>query len=295
MDDYMVTATGAQGQVRIYAVTSRQMAEEARRIHGTSPVATAALGRLLSAGVMMGSMMKGEQDVLTLQIRSDGPLGGLTVTARPDGTARGYVIHPEADVPPKWKGKLDVGGAVGRGTLSVIRDLGLKEPYTGQVALQSGEIAEDLAYYYAVSEQVNSIVSLGVLVDTDLTVRQAGGFILQLMPFASEEVIAALEKTMAALPSATVMLEQGLDPEGMIGRVMEGLPYQINAHLPAAYRCECSRERVERAMISIGRKDLQEMIEEGEPAEVRCEFCSRRYIFSIEDLKGLLARSSIQA
>ena len=243
--DYLVNATGAEGQVRIYAVTSRDMAEEARQIHGLSPTATAALGRLLSAGVMMGSMMKGEDDILTIQIRSDGPVGGLTVTARPDGTARGYAIHPQEDVPPLRKGKLDVGGLVGRGTLSVIRDLGLKEPYTGQVSLQSGEIAQDIAYYYAVSEQVNSVVSLGVLVDPDLHVRQAGGFILQLMPFASEEVISLLEKNVSSLPSATTMLEEGLSPEDMIARVMSGLPFQVYDRMPVSYRCECSRERVE--------------------------------------------------
>lgn len=288
--DYLVNATGADGQLRVYAVSSRAMAEEARQIHDLSPTATAALGRLLSAGVMMGSMMKGENDILTLQIRSDGPIGGLTVTARPNGTARGYTIHPQEDVPPVRKGKLDVGGLVGKGTLSVIRDLGLKEPYTGQVNLVSGEIAQDIAYYYAVSEQVNSVVSLGVLVDPDLHVRQAGGFILQLMPFASEDVISVLEKNVASLPTSTTMLEEGCTPEDMIGRVLTGLPYQINERMPVSYHCECSHERVERAIISIGKEDLQEMIDEGKPIEVKCEFCRRTYTFTPEELKELVAR-----
>jgi len=289
--DYIIHASGAENQVMIYAATTRNMVEEARRIHQTTPVMTAALGRLLTAGSIMGSMLKNEDDLITLQIKCSGPAGGLTVTACPDGSVRGYAVHPDADMPPKARGKLDVGGAVGSGELSVIRDLGLKEPYVGTVQLVSGEIAEDLTYYFASSEQVNSSVGLGVLVDTDNTVRQAGGFILQLMPFASEELVSSLEKNLSELPPVTTMLDDGLDPESIIMKVLKGHDINFYDRVDAEYKCRCSRERVERAVISIGSREIQEMIDDGEDVEVNCQFCGRHYTFSVDELKGLLARA----
>ena len=291
MKDYIVHAAGADSQVRIYAASTRNLVEKARSLHNTSPVATAALGRLLTAGTMMGSMMKGEDDLLTLQIVCNGPIGGLTVTASSDGAVKGYVREPSVMLPPSSKGKLDVGGALGSGVLSVIRDLGLKEPYVGQTQLVSGEIAEDLTYYYAVSEQTNSSVALGVLMNKDNTVREAGGFILQLMPFADEAVISRLEENVAGLPSVTTMLAEGETPESMIRRVMAGMDVQFYETLDTAFVCDCSRERTEKALISIGKKDLQEMIDDGEPVEVNCQFCQKQYVFTPEDLKVLLAKA----
>ncbi len=288
MSDYIVHASGAGHQVRLFAATTREMTEKARQIHQTSPVATAALGRLLTAGAMMGSMLKGEDNLLTIQIIGDGPIGGLTVTAKPDGNVKGYVRNPEVMLPPSSKGKLDVGGAVGRGVLSVYKDLGLKEPYTGQTQLISGEIAEDLTYYFAVSEQTNSSVGLGVLMEKNNTVRQAGGFIVQLMPQAEDEVIDRLEKNLSGLPSVTAMLDQQMTPEDMIRRIMDGFDVTFYDTYPTDFVCDCSRQRMEKALVSIGRKDLKEMIDDGEPVEICCHFCGSRYTFSPEDLMRLL-------
>jgi molecular chaperone Hsp33 len=289
-EDYIVHASGADGQVRIYAATTKHLVEKARMAHDTTPVVTAALGRLLTAGTMMGSMMKGEKDILTLRIKGDGPVGSLTVTARSNGNVKGYAANPAADLPELRPGKLDVGGAIGRGTLTVIRDLGMNEPYSGSVDLVSGEIAEDLSYYYAVSEQIGSCVALGVLVDTDWSVKQAGGFILQMMPFAQEELISRLEKNIAAMPPVTTLLERGETPESMIRMVMEGYETEIYERLPADFVCDCSRERVERSIISIGRKDLQEIIDDGEDIEVNCQFCGKHYWMTTEELKNLLRK-----
>ena len=289
-EDYIVHASGADGQVRIYAATTKHLVEKARIAHDTTPVATAALGRLLTAGTMMGSMMKGEKDVLTIRVKGDGPIGSLTVTARSNGNVKGYAANPAADLPELRPGKLDVGGAVGRGTLTVIRDLGLKEPYSGSVDLVSGEIAEDLSYYFAVSEQTGSCVALGVLVDTDRSVKQAGGYILQMMPVAQEELISRLEENIAAMPPVTTLLERGETPESMIRMVMDGYETEIYERLPADFVCDCSRERVERSIISIGRKDLQEIIDDGEDIEVNCQFCGKHYRMTTEELKELLRK-----
>lgn len=223
MSDYIVRATAAGHQVRIFAATTKELVEEARQAHNTSPVATAALGRLLTAAAMMGSMQKGENDKLTLQIQCSGPIGGLTVTADSSANVKGYVNQPDVMLPPNAYGKLDVGGALDLGVLSVIKDMGLKEPYVGQTQLVSGEIAEDLTYYFATSEQVNSSVALGVLMEKDNTVKQAGGFIIQLLPFAQESVIAQLEENLKGLPSVTQMLEAGETPESMLARLVSGL------------------------------------------------------------------------
>lgn len=213
MTDYIIRATAAEGQIRAFAATTRDLVEYARSAHNTSPVATAALGRLLTAGAMMGIMMKGEKDLLTLKIEGDGPIGGLTVTADSRGNVKGYAFHPEVMLPPNAKGKLDVGGALGIGVLSVIKDIGLKDPYVGQTILVTSEIAEDLTYYFATSEQTPSSVALGVLMERDNTVKQAGGFILQMMPGASEEVISALEKRLGEITSITALLDAGNTPE----------------------------------------------------------------------------------
>ena len=291
MTDYIVRATAANHQVRIFAATTKELVEEARRRHETSTVATAALGRLLTAGAMMGAMQKGEEDKLTLQIKCSGPIKGLTVTADAKANVKGYVENPDVMLPPNKNGKLDVGGALDMGVLSVIKDMGLKEPYVGQTHLVSGEIAEDLTYYFATSEQVNSSVALGVLMSRDNTVRQAGGFILQLMPFAGEEVITALESNLKDLPSVTAMLDEGMTPEMMLDRVLAGLDYEILDTIETKFKCDCSRKKVEKVVISIGKKEIQALIDEGKPAQVHCHFCNTNYDFSVEELKQLLKKS----
>lgn len=290
--DYIVRATAADHQIRAFAATTRETVEMARRYHNTSPVATAALGRLLTAGAMMGAMMKGEQDLLTLQIRGDGPLGGITVTADAAAHVKGYVRNPEVLIHANAKGKLDVGGAVGHGMLSVIRDMGLKEPYIGQCELQTGEIGDDLTYYFATSEQVPSSVGLGVLLDVGNTVRQAGGFILQLMPFAPDEIVDRLETKLAGVHSVTAMLDSGMTPEQILEELLGEFGLEINDTIETQYRCDCSRARIEKALISIGKKDLEEMIRDGEPIEMGCQFCGKKYQVTVQELRELLKRSS---
>ncbi len=290
--DYIVRATAADCQIRAFAATTKETVELARQYHNTSPVATAALGRLLTAGAMMGAMMKGEKDLLTLQIKGNGPLGGITVTADSAANVKGYVNNPEVLIPANEKGKLDVGGAIGVGILNVIRDMGLKEPYVGQCELQTGEIGDDLTYYFATSEQVPSSVGLGVLMDKGNTVRQAGGFIIQLMPFTSDEIIDRLEAKLSEVKSVTTMLDGGMTPEQILEELLGEFGLEINDTIPTRYHCSCSRERIEKALISIGKKDLQAMIDEGEPIEVGCQFCDKKYQVTVDELRGLLARSS---
>lgn len=291
MSDYIVRATAANAQIRAFAATTREMTENARQIHDSSPVITAALGRLMTAGAMMGSMLKGEKDLLTLQVRGDGPVGGLTVTADSSAHVKGYAVEPQVILPANALGKLDVGGAVGSGVLRVIKDLGLKEPYVGQTALQTGEIAEDLTYYFAASEQVPSSVGLGVLMNKNNTVKQAGGFIVQLMPFAEDAVIEKLEENLKNISSVTSMLEAGNSPEDIIHILLEGLEPEILDTIPTSYHCDCYKERVARAIISIGKKDLQEMIDDGKEIEVNCQFCGKKYTFSVDELKEMLRRA----
>lgn len=291
MKDYIVRATAKDAQIRAFAATTRNLAEHARKAHGTSPVATAALGRLLTAGAMMGTMLKGEQDLLTLQIKGDGPMHGVTVTADSYARVKGYVDVPDVMLPPNALGKLDVGGAVGNGMLTVIRDLGLKEPYVGQTVLQTGEIAEDLTYYFATSEQIPSTVGLGVLMEKNNTVKQAGGFIIQLMPFAEEETIVQLENNLKKVSSVTAILDQGKTPEEMLGLLLEGMDVEITDTVPTEFYCNCDKKRIEKAIISIGEKDIREMIEEGREIEVKCHFCNSAYTFSVEELKALLAKA----
>ncbi len=291
MSDYIVKATAAGAQIRAFAATTRELVETARQKHGTSPVATAALGRLLTAGSMMGSMLKQEKDLVTLQIGGDGPIGSLMVTADGRANVKGYAAHPEVMLPPNPAGKLDVGGAVGRGTLRVIKDMGLKEPYAGQTALQTGEIAEDLTYYFAVSEQVPSSVGLGVLMNRDNTVRQAGGFLIQLMPFADQEVLERLEQNLLHIASVTSMLDEGEAPEGILQRLLGNLDLEIQDKMPTQFHCGCSHRRVEKAIISIGRKEISSMIAENKPITVNCHFCNSDYTFSVEQLSAILEKA----
>lgn len=288
MTDYIIRATAAEGQIRAFAATTRELVEYARSAHNTSPVATAALGRLLTAGAMMGIMMKGEKDLLTLKIEGDGPIGGLTVTADSKGNVKGYAFHPEVMLPPNAKGKLDVGGALGIGVLSVIKDIGLKDPYVGQTILVTSEIAEDLTYYFATSEQTPSSVALGVLMERDNTVKQAGGFILQMMPGASEEVISALEKRLGEITSITALLDAGNTPEMILEHILGDFGLEILDKLPTAFSCNCSEERIEKALISVGKQELQSMIEDGKTIEVNCHFCNKHYPVTVERLKELL-------
>ena len=291
MADYVIRATAADGRIRACAATARDLVEEARRAHNTSPVATAALGRLMTAAVMMGYDMKGDKDLLTIKIQGDGPIGGLTVTADSHGNVKGYAFNPSVMLPPNAKGKLDVGGALGVGVLSVIRDIGLKEPYVGQTILVSGEIAEDLTYYYATSEQTPSSVALGVLMNKDNTVRQAGGFILQLMPGASETVIGGLERRIAEVDSVTSLMDVGNTPETILQYILGDFGLEINDKNPARFFCNCSKSRVAKALISLGRKELGEMIQDGRPVEVNCDFCGRSYAFAVEELQELLEQA----
>ncbi len=289
MDDYLVRATAANGQVRAFACTTKKLTEEARNIHCLTPVTTAALGRLMAGGLMMGAMMKGDRDLLTLRIEGAGPAVGALVTANSKGNIKGYVNRNDVMLPLRPDGKLDVGGAFGPGFLSVIKDMGLKDPYVGQTMLVSGEIAEDLTYYFANSEQVPSTVGLGVLVNGDCTVKQAGGFIVQLMPFASEEVISSLENKLKSIDSVTAMLDAGKSPEDILLELLGDQELVINDTMPVKYNCDCNRERFTRGLISLGRREIQEMIDEGKPIEVNCHFCDKKYEFGIDELKDIFA------
>lgn len=291
MGDYIVRAMAADQQIRAFAVTSRELVEKARESHNTSPVATAALGRLLSAGAMMGVMMKGEKDVLTLQMKGSGPLGGNTVTADSMGNVKGYVDNPNAMLPPNAEGKLDVGGAIGIGILNVIKDMGLKEPYNGTVELETGEIGDDLTYYFATSEQVPSAVGLGVLMNKDNTVKQAGGFIIQLMPFIDEKVVDKLEEKLATVKSVTAMLDNGYTPEMILEELLGEFGLEITDTMPTKFTCNCDKKRVEKALIGVGRKNLNEMVQDGKTIEVNCHFCNAKYEFTVEELKELIKRS----
>ena len=292
MKDYIVRATAANNQIRAFAATTRDVVETARQAHNTSPVATAALGRLLTGGAMMGTMMKNEKDLLTIQIKCEGPIKGLTVTADVNGNVKGYVENPDVMLPPSKAGKLDVAAALDLGVLSVIKDMGLKEPYVGQTILQTSEIAEDLTYYFATSEQVPSSVGLGVLMEHDNTVKQAGGFIVQLMPFVDDDVVDRLEANINKISSVTSMLDRGMTPEEILEEVLDGFEVEVKDTMPAQFYCNCTKERVEKAIISIGKKDIQEMIEDGKPIEVNCHFCGKSYEFSVEELKTLIKKAT---
>ena len=291
--DYIVRASLANDSVRAFAISSTHLVAEARERHRTLPVVTAALGRLLSAGAIMGSMMKGDQDIVTISLKGDGPAGYITVTADSHGHVKGFPGNPNVDIPRKYAGKLDVGTAVGRGLLTVSYDLGLKEPYSGQVEIQTGEVAEDLAYYFTASEQLPSAVGLGVMVDTDSSVKHAGGFIVQLLPDAPEDVIELLEKKLANLEPVTAMMEKGMTPEDMLSYIFEGVDIEFTERHDVEFYCDCSKEKVKRALAAISDKDLQDIVNDGEDIEVKCYFCNTAYKFSIADIKDILSSRKI--
>jgi len=287
--DRIIRATAANAQIRAFACISRDMVEEARVRHNLSPVACAALGRLMTGGAMMGATLKGDKDILTLQLLGDGPIGKVTVTADSKGKVKGYVDNPSVMLPPNSIGKLDVGGAVGMGYLQVIKDMGLKEPYCGQVVIQTGEVAEDLTYYFVTSEQIPSSVGLGVLMDKkDGSVKHAGGFIIQLMPFADDETLEKLEANLMKIDSVTKMLDDGNTAEQMLEHILEGFDIEFNDEQPVEFYCNCSKDRVEKALISVGRKELEAMIADNEPISINCHFCNTNYEFSVDELKKLV-------
>jgi len=287
--DYIVRASLANDSVRAFAISSTHLVAEARERHKTLPVVTAALGRLLSAGAIMGSMMKGDKDIVTITLKGDGPAGYITVTADSHGHVKGFPGNPNVDIPRKYAGKLDVGTAVGNGLLTVSYDLGLKEPYSGQVELQTGEVAEDLAYYFTVSEQLPSAVGLGVMVDTDSSVKHAGGFIVQLLPEAPEEVIELLEKKLANIEPVTTMMEKGMKPEDMLSYIFEGIDIEFTEKRDVEFYCDCSKEKVSRALAAMGDGELQGIIDDDEEIEVKCFFCNTAYKFSVEDIINILS------
>lgn len=289
MSDYCIRATAAQGRIRCWAASTTNLCEEARKRHDTFPTASAALGRLLTAGLMMGLNLKGE-DTVTLRVMGDGPLGAVVVVANAKGEVRGYVQNPHTHLPSKSPGKLDVGGAVGKeGFLYVIKDLGLKEPYTGSVPLVSGEIGEDVTRYFAESEQTPSAVSLGVLVDTDNSVKAAGGYIVQLMPGVTEDEISQLEKNIREVPPVSQMIDQGMTPEEIAEQVLKGMEMEILGKSSVAFKCKCSRERLEHVLKGIGRDELSSILEEQGHAELVCHFCGERYQFEEDELKAMIA------
>lgn len=289
--DYMIRAVAANAQIRAFAVTARDLTETARNAHNTSPIATAALGRAMSGALMMADMLKGPRDLLTIQIDGDGPLQGLVVTADNQGHVKGYVKNTNVILPPNEQGHLNVGGAIGRGTLTVIRDMNLKDPYIGQIPLVTGEIAEDLTAYYAQSEQIPSSVGLGVLMNKENTVRRAGGFVVQLMPFADDEVISRLENNIRIISSVTSILEEDPRPEHLLDFVLEGFDIQITSKEDVSFFCNCSRERFERGLILLGKEELESIIADGEDIELACQFCSKKYKYTTEEVKKLLSRA----
>lgn len=286
-NDELLTGMAAGNEVRFFAAYTKGLVEEARKIHNTSPIATAALGRTLTAGAMMGAMCKNDSDVLTLQLTGDGPMKGVTVTANAAAEVKGLVRVPDVILPPNAAGHLNVGGAIGNGTLSVIKDIGLKDPYVGQTELVSGEVAEDLTYYFAASEQIPTSVGLGVLMNKGNFVEHAGGFIIQLLPFAKEGTIRWLEEVLAGVHSVTEYFADGYSIEDLV-HVLLGNDAVIERRMVPKYKCDCSRERVEKALISLGRKELDEMIQDGKPVTLHCDFCNRDYTFSVDELKNLV-------
>ncbi len=292
MDEIVRMMTG-DGMVKAVAVTGKDMVERARQIHKTLPVATAALGRTLMAAAMMGDMLKEEDGSVTLRIKGGGPLGAITAVSDSRGNPRGYLQNGQVDLPRKYQGKLDVGAAVGNsGSLTVIKDMGLKEPYIGSVQLVSGEIAEDITSYFAESEQIPTACALGVLVDKDQSVAAAGGYLVQLLPGADENVIRRLEESIARLGPVTDALHGGADAEQLLERVLEGQEPELLERRPVSYKCDCSRERVSRAIISMGREEMHSLIEEQGGAELTCQFCDKVYCFTKEDLQKLLEEAT---
>ena len=293
--DKLVRAIAASGSIKAVAVTTRDLTEQARNIHKTLPTATAALGRTLAAASMMGNALKKENASLTLQIKGGGPLGTLLAVSGHTGCVRGYVQNPQVDLPLRADGKLDVGGAVGsNGSLTVIKDLGMKEPYTGSVGLLGGEIAEDLAAYFVESEQIPTACALGVLVDRDQSVKAAGGYIVQLLPGADEDVATQLEGGVLAAGPVTALLEQNPDPAALLQTVLSGFDVEILETSPISYQCYCSRDRVERALISMGVEELEDLLAQQGGCELGCQFCDKIYRYSASELEALIQRLKAQ-
>lgn len=289
--DHIIRAITADGFVKAMAIESTAMVERARQIHHTTPTATAALGRVLSAASMMGNLQKVENGAMTLQIKGGGPLGTILATSDAEGNVRGYVTNPNIELLEKYAGKLDVGAAVGtNGMLTVIRDLQMKEPYIGSIELTTGEIADDVTAYFAQSEQTPTACALGVLVDTDCSVKVAGGYLIQLLPGAPDDVIMKIETGIACAGAVTPMLERGMTPEEILRKVLCEFELEFFDPQEVAYRCYCSRERVEKSLIAIGRKDLREIVDEGEPISIECQFCDRIYRFTPDEVGELLRR-----
>lgn len=293
--DYMVRATAGNAQIRAFAATTRDLADYGRKAHGLSPIATAALGRLMTGTVMMGQMIDNDSDMITVKMDGDGPLKGVLATADNKGNVKGYVINPYVIMEPNAEGHLNVGGGIGQGTMTVIRDMGLKEPYVGQVPLYSGEVAEDFTYYFTKSEQTPSSVGLGVLVEREnLSVVAAGGFIIQLMPFADEQTITHLEFNLGKFSSVTDILKAGKTPEDMLRIVLDGFDIEFTDTVDLNFYCNCDKDRVERALMLIGEKEIQDMIDEGKEVELKCQFCNKAYKFSVDELKAIKERAKIQ-
>ncbi len=286
--DYILRASAGNGSMRIFIANTKATAQKSFELHQTSPVMSAAMGRALTAAAIMGSMLKDDNDLVSIQIKGDGPGGGLTVTSDSKSRVKGYPYNPMVDIPLKPNGKLDVQAALGYGTLTIIKDMGLKEPYVGQIPLVSGEIAEDLTYYFAKSEQTPSAVALGVLVDRDYTIKQAGGFIIQMMPDADDEVVDKLEAKLANMESITSMLDKNMSCEDILNTIAGEFEPQILDTIPVEYHCNCSKQKVEKALISIGKKELAKIIEEDGKASLHCHFCNKDYDFNKAELMSLL-------
>lgn len=291
MSDILLRALARDAGIQITAAATAGLVERARQIHGTAPTATAALGRTLTATAMMGSQLKADGSSVTVQFKGGGPLGAIVCVGESDGYVRGYLQNPVCDLPLRPDGKLDVGGGVGRGYLMVIKDIGLKDPVTGTVALVNGEIAEDLTRYFAESEQIPSACALGVLVGTDCAVRCAGGYLVQLMPGVKDADIDRLEANLAQIEPMTTMLDKGLTLEQIVQRVLDGFDVEFLQQTEIGYRCACSRRKVERALISMGKDELLQMAEEQEKSEVTCQFCDKVYAFSREELRALVTQA----
>ena len=291
MSDTLLRAIARDAGIQISAAITTGLVERVREIHDTTPVATAALGRTLTATAIMGSQLKTDDGSVTVQVKGNGPLGTIVCVGAADGWVRGYLQNPGCELPLRADGKLDVGGGVGRGYLMVIKDIGLKDPITGTVALVNGEVAEDLTRYFAESEQIPSACALGVLVDTDRTVKCAGGWLVQLMPGVKEADIDRLEANLAKIEPMTTMLDKGMTLEQIVQAVLDGFAVDFLQTDPIGYRCACSREKVERALLSMGKDELSKMAEEQEKSEVTCEFCDKVYSFSREELRQLLAHA----
>lgn len=295
MSDYILRAVAADMKIRAFAIRGTELVETARQHHDSSPVVTAALGRLLMGGAMMGIMMKGEDDVLTITMKGDGPVGKLTVTADSHGNVKGYADNPVVVIPPNYAGKLDVGAAIGYGEMTVIKDLGMKEPYVSQVPLGTSEVADDLTYYFAKSEQTPSSVALGVLMNKDNTVQQAGGFVIQLMPGVSDEIIDKLEEKLNSIKSVTAMMEDGMGPEEILEYVIGEFGLEIIGRVETQFKCNCSKEHIARALIGMGKHELEQIIADGEPITVNCHFCNTDYTYSVDEIKELLEFAKIKS